>query len=405
MNTAPEDIRLSLQRAVALLQDSLGNGSMIGLAETVSAVLGWSAAVMDPALRVLSGGTKVPLRESERNAIEGCRAGVLARAADRSLSVCEPGMAASELYLPLRGRGEQLLGILCLYRDIPAQLDPELAQLCVLALRMRLQERSLLEEDRETALIRVLEEVLQGTVTDPAYISRMLAAERFPKKRNLCFVFVETSRGPQRRPDAALAARMTEIWPLSFQLVIQSNLVLLVCTDEPPLNEGRRSRYSQVLTQAGLYGGVSEVFHRVDQYLGYYLCRAVCAAKAADRLNLKQRFASFDQVAPTAVLFAEKMPYGIRKCCDPKLIQLLEQDRNSGTEYVRTLMTYWRFREDRDAAAGALRIHRNTLAYRLRRIEDHLECTLSDPGSVTSVYFSLSVLRCLGELDGAEFPM
>lgn len=116
MNATPEDIRLSLQRAVALLQDSLGNGSMIGLAETVSAVLGWSAAVMDPALRVLSGGTKVPLRESERNAIEGCRAGVLARAADRSLSVCEPGMAASELYLPLRGRGEQLLGILCLYR-------------------------------------------------------------------------------------------------------------------------------------------------------------------------------------------------------------------------------------------------------------------------------------------------
>lgn len=283
--------------------------------------------------------------------------------------------------------------------------DPALVELCALAVRERLRERADRLRGRETpTLTRLLEEVLQGTVTDQAYIDRVLSLERFPRKKHFFFVFVETSNGPGKQPDEKLLARLRNIWPISFPLVFLSNLILLVSSDAPPMEEERAARFGELLREREVYGGYSKPFPAVDRYLGYHLCRTVCAAKAACRLGLRSRFAEFDAVAPTAMLFADQMPYGARKCVDPRLLELLEADARNGTEYLRTLFVFWEHRCDRDAAAGELRIHRNTLGYRLRRIEELLACSLSDPRAVTALHVSLAQLRCLGALENFPVP-
>lgn len=60
-------------------------------------------------------------------------------------------------------------------------------------------------------------------------------------------------------------------------------------------------------------------------------------------------------------------------------------------ELRRTLETLLRCRFDRAATSAALHIHRNTLAYRLRRIEEVAGLDLASPRDLTRVYLALGL--------------
>jgi hypothetical protein len=60
-------------------------------------------------------------------------------------------------------------------------------------------------------------------------------------------------------------------------------------------------------------------------------------------------------------------------------------------ELRRTLETLLRCRFDRAATSAALHIHRNTLAYRLRRIEEVAALDLASPRDLTRVYLALGL--------------
>jgi PucR C-terminal helix-turn-helix domain len=66
---------------------------------------------------------------------------------------------------------------------------------------------------------------------------------------------------------------------------------------------------------------------------------------------------------------------------------LAEHDRG---ELARTLRTMIACRLDRTAASGALHVHRNTLAYRLRRIEEITGLDLASPRDLACVYMALA---------------
>jgi hypothetical protein len=74
------------------------------------------------------------------------------------------------------------------------------------------------------------------------------------------------------------------------------------------------------------------------------------------------------------------------------LAPLAENDR---TELTQTLQTMLACRLDRTAASRALHIHRNTLAYRLRRVEEITGLELENPRDLACVYLALA-----GDLPG-----
>lgn len=58
---------------------------------------------------------------------------------------------------------------------------------------------------------------------------------------------------------------------------------------------------------------------------------------------------------------------------------LREQDDENGTDYLGTLYAWLRHPGDPRAAGKALRIHPNTLRYRMRRIVEFTGVDLDDP--------------------------
>jgi DNA-binding PucR family transcriptional regulator len=78
----------------------------------------------------------------------------------------------------------------------------------------------------------------------------------------------------------------------------------------------------------------------------------------------------------------------------PAVDTLSRYDRENGSELLKTLFIYLQQSMNQIHAADALFIHRNTLKYRLARIEELTHIDLDDPEE--KLYLSLS-LRLAGE--------
>jgi DNA-binding PucR family transcriptional regulator len=87
----------------------------------------------------------------------------------------------------------------------------------------------------------------------------------------------------------------------------------------------------------------------------------------------------------------------------PALQRLLEHDERHGSEYVHTLSAYLACTGRLRVAAEQLTIHRNTLEYRLRRIEQVAGISLDDSNSRLALELGIRLLE-MRSLTSTETP-
>ena len=82
----------------------------------------------------------------------------------------------------------------------------------------------------------------------------------------------------------------------------------------------------------------------------------------------------------------------------PVLEKLKQYDTSSGTEYYQTLKVFLLNERDQTKSAEILCIHRNTLIYRIRKIESLIDADLNDPRTRFSLllFFYISDSDFLG---------
>lgn len=85
------------------------------------------------------------------------------------------------------------------------------------------------------------------------------------------------------------------------------------------------------------------------------------------------------------------------------VLPLVDYDRQRGSDLVRTLSVYFETGTNASEAADRLFLHRNSLLYRLERIQELTGLDLKEPGSRLVLQLGLLALR-RGEDDETEHP-
>jgi DNA-binding PucR family transcriptional regulator len=83
----------------------------------------------------------------------------------------------------------------------------------------------------------------------------------------------------------------------------------------------------------------------------------------------------------------------------PGLIALRDYDRKNRTDFFRTLRVYLEHQQCVADASSALYIHRNTLLYRIRKIEEFFGFTLDNPKQVINLLLGFHILEYLNTED------
>ena len=82
--------------------------------------------------------------------------------------------------------------------------------------------------------------------------------------------------------------------------------------------------------------------------------------------------------------------------CDKLIIPLIEYDVTNGSELLGTLECYLNHEMNLQDAAQAMYIHKNTLKYRLQKIQEILGVKLKDTTVIASIKLALKIRKILG---------
>ena len=130
--------------------------------------------------------------------------------------------------------------------------------------------------------------------------------------------------------------------------------------------------------------------------------QALMALNTGRRLQPGASSFFFDDIAFDALLVGAGMRIEAANCIHPAIDQLRAQDCANSTSYLETLRCYIMEHHSITAVCEALHIHRNTLAYRLRRIEELASISLTDNRTAAHLLLSFHILALSDKLKSAE---
>ena len=254
--------------------------------------------------------------------------------------------------------------------ELAAPLARYVDQVSAIVTETYLAERELLVSEDERRTRSLLERLCAGAQLDAA--DAELAARLEVPVEDVYTPFAVTLPGRAPHSHAALAARLRRGgWRLA---VTQSDCV--VGLSWTPLESGDLGEGMDVVLAIGEPTSRSELAVAREEVL--------LLVEHARRAGLRGRVDAQDHLLEIMLERSARLAARLR---GRVLASLSGEDHG---DLVPTLQALFACRFDRTATSAALHIHRNTLAYRLKRIEELAGLDLADPRDIACVYAALA---------------
>ena len=214
-----------------------------------------------------------------------------------------------------------------------------------------------------------LKDILDGKIaTSKQYLERMNYVNTTFSESLYCMV-VETARSPQTLNLYMVRHKLESLFRDTKTLMYNGEIIVVF-----NLPKGKHFSKADILKidklchELEIYAGISNNFNSLLDIQSYYK-QALRAIEIGIGNNPEPGLSSYDTyyMQHLANIFSQKESALIY--CHPALRQLLEYDKKHDTQLSLTLYQYLANERNSVVAAEAMFIHRNTLIYRLKKID------------------------------------
>ena len=169
-------------------------------------------------------------------------------------------------------------------------------------------------------------------------------------------------------------------------------LLLLRTKDYPYMDCPELLKAANEATPDSWKFGVSFPFPVLD-YLpcAFYQCETAMTI-GTEREGWRKKLFFYEKYFYQAILNAKTDPDNLRASCHPIALYLSDYDKEYRTDYVFTLYTYLSAGGKTQKAADMLRLHRNTLSYRLKQIQELVHQNCYELERIDYLFISCSIL-------------
>ena len=303
----------------------------------------------------------------------------------------DPRMRYGRLYCNVTAGNHAMATVSILEYSRPfTQDDHAITAMLAEAVSSELQKREKLGWSRGQEYESFLSDLLDGGQMSPALVNERFKSLNIRLHRYLSLCAVDVRRFDSGRYSLSFFRDYLErIIPDSSAIVYNDTIVLLRSFNRADKlrNVEKLPDLVRFLTERHAGCGVSRCFEDLSELRTSYE-QAMLALSLGPGAQTGQPFFFYDDLVLRHVSSLCAEHEDLLRLCSPKLLELMEYDRQHNTAFTKTLRAFFANGRNITQTALALNMHRNSAIYHLKKIEDILSMRLS--GADELLYMELS---------------
>lgn len=260
------------------------------------------------------------------------------------------------------------------------ETDLQMMYLLKKAIDQQMKKDEFIRNNRGFNYEYFLRDLLDGKIATGKQFNNRLNYVNSEFSGTLYCMVVETARSSQTLNTMHIRNVFETQFPGTRTLMYNGAIILLFSTKEASFQPKDFSLLNKICEEQGIYAGMGNSFRNITSLADYYKQGLRSIELGICQKNSPGLFLYRDYyLAHISNIFAQKE--SADTFCHPQLKLLLEYDAGHNTNLAHILYTYLICERNMNSAAQVLYIHRNTLVYRLKKInslitidyEDYLE--------------------------------
>lgn len=240
----------------------------------------------------------------------------------------------------------------------------------------------------------IMYDILNGQYTPAAEFSALMKTLFWEKNdRFLCIRIQRQEPIQTGTVDHILHQDLFVAFPGSYIMLSGDQQVVIINLNKTPLSlSAVRHILAPLCRDYYQYGGISSPVEGIRELPVAYN-QAEEALNQAFRFRDEHWIIQFYTCALDYTLTHLNTPMQLRHLVAPQLLELMQYDREKGSQLFETFKAYINNERDIPKTAAQLIIHRTTLTYRLKKIHAMMDMNLEDPNVRLYLQLSLKMLE------------
>lgn len=273
------------------------------------------------------------------------------------------------------------------------EIDKKMIVLLAHGLDQKMKNDTFIRNNRGFQYEYFLKDLLDGklAVISEKY-NQFQYIEKHFKSKLYCIV-VETARSTSTVNLTHLRNIFKDVVPESTAIIYNGELVFIMYAQNNTfLPETVSDKFQTICQQYNLYAGLSNSFDKITQLKDYYkqALRAIELGIAHQKMPDLFHYSDF-YLEHMEHLFLQKESADV--FCHPKIQVLEAYDREHHTNLTDTLYQYLLHERNPNLTAESMHLHRNTITYRIRKIDDIVHINYDDPNERQYILLSYHLNR------------
>lgn len=217
-------------------------------------------------------------------------------------------------------------------------------------------------------------------------------------KKYCCLVTVSPELNTAKRMSLSyIRSIINRILGTEKSILYQNKItVLLLCDRKEALSATAKSKLTEFLTSNQMNAGVSACFSELAGLKDHYN-QSIKALELGVAINPKQKLFYYDAYAFYYLLEMAGDQNRLKDFCSGALTDLMDYDQKYQTNYCHNLIIHLQNDGNVTKTAQYFQIHRNSMKYRIKKIEEIMAVSLADSEIKFSLMMSFKLLTYLGD--------
>lgn len=290
--------------------------------------------------------------------------------------------------------GSQTLGHICVYgcRHPFEEQDKDLLILLCKVVSYEMLYRGL-STPYQIPYYTLFSDLLEGTLTDQKELEMRLQCLKLPALTGTHLAIINFRNPTVQATIFYIREYLMQRLHHSVGMVYKDHLVFLIPEThlENHLLEKSLAGYeTNIDYKIGISNAVDNLLN-----LSIYYEQAQNAIKISETLKMKERLCPYHRLFIYQILLLAGKETNLRFLCNPAILEMQAYDRQHHTEYLNDLKLYLKCGKNINKTANLACVHKNSMYYRISKLEEKFSLSLADEDTCFSLQLSLKILQLL----------